>query len=380
MPDSMSPIFSWSRAQQLDQGIGFVLGDRVFQQHRFLQRAALRADLDIEYVGADAHNRRRPAWLRCIGCGHGRRRFGVGVIDLRQVIGHGRHGDRCDSVVLCSLALLAIDRRRRGAVVLHPRLVRHPGQQPEKGPYQQSLVVHRLAILRCRFRVAAIAASVFRGSRTAADCWRCRPAGRLITTMSRPARDAWCSRNDSLITRLIRFRAVARRQFFFEIASPSLASRSSLCLHKTVNNVSRLARGPCKHPVERCRIEEPVGLFRTACCGRWSSLGVIAVVIVTGRFRGLTALRRQPCAAFCAATLEHEPPGFGGHAGTKSVGACALDFAGLKCAFHGRLPGSYGGTVTRRAFRRAARVRRWPDSVNRAVRRSARFQTLVSCG
>ena len=46
------------------------------------------------------------------------------------------------------------------------------------------------------------------------------------------------------------------------------------------------------------------------------------------------ALRRELRAAFCAAALENETPGFRGHAGTKSMGACALDFAGLISAFH----------------------------------------------
>jgi hypothetical protein len=47
------------------------------------------------------------------------------------------------------------------------------------------------------------------------------------------------------------------------------------------------------------------------------------------------ALRRQLCAAFGATALEHETPTFRGHASTKSVGAGALDFTGLECAFHG---------------------------------------------
>jgi hypothetical protein len=46
------------------------------------------------------------------------------------------------------------------------------------------------------------------------------------------------------------------------------------------------------------------------------------------------ALWRQLRATFCAAALENESPGFGRHTSTKTVGACALDFAGLECAFH----------------------------------------------
>jgi hypothetical protein len=40
--------------------------------------------------------------------------------------------------------------------------------------------------------------------------------------------------------RFIRFLPTARRQFFFEIARPSLASSPSCGRHKTVNNLSRL--------------------------------------------------------------------------------------------------------------------------------------------
>ena len=47
------------------------------------------------------------------------------------------------------------------------------------------------------------------------------------------------------------------------------------------------------------------------------------------------ALRRQLRAAFGASALKNESPGFGGHTGTETVGSCALDSAGLKCAFHG---------------------------------------------
>ena len=49
-------------------------------------------------------------------------------------------------------------------------------------------------------------------------------------------------------------------------------------------------------------------------------------------------LRRQPCAAFCAAALEDEAPRLRRHAGTETMGARALDFAGLVCAFHGLFP------------------------------------------
>ena len=52
------------------------------------------------------------------------------------------------------------------------------------------------------------------------------------------------------------------------------------------------------------------------------------------RCDGREVLRRQLRAAFCPAALENESPGFGGHTGTETMGSCALDFAGLECAFH----------------------------------------------
>jgi hypothetical protein len=62
----------------------------------------------------------------------------------------------------------------------------------------------------------------------------------LMTTMSRPASCCeWC-RNDSRIILLMRFRAVALRQCFFEMARPSLAISSLLSRQSTVNNLSRL--------------------------------------------------------------------------------------------------------------------------------------------
>ena len=57
------------------------------------------------------------------------------------------------------------------------------------------------------------------------------------------------------------------------------------------------------------------------------------MVLVGAKAAG--GLGRQPSAAFGAAALEDKSPGFGRHASTETVGARALDLAGLKCAFHG---------------------------------------------
>ena len=61
--------------------------------------------------------------------------------------------------------------------------------------------------------------------------------------------------------------------------------------------------------------------------------------------RAQQELRRQPSAAFGTTALQDETPGLGRHPGTESVRTCALDFAGLVCAFHGlfRDPEIQGG-------------------------------------
>ena len=53
-----------------------------------------------------------------------------------------------------------------------------------------------------------------------------------------------------------------------------------------------------------------------------------------GRPGAVFSLRRQLGAALGAAPLENEAAGFGSHAGTKTVCACALNFAWLVGAFH----------------------------------------------
>ena len=83
----------------------------------------------------------------------------------------------------------------------------------------------------------------------------------------------------------------------------------------------------------------------------------------------------EACALFLATTLENQTATLGCHAGTETVRACALYFAGLVCAFHGLsrdpVPGVIVGSERRpvwsRVIRRAARVRRWSDSVNRLM-------------
>ena len=130
-----------------------------------------------------------------------------------------------------------------------------------------------------------------------------------------------------------RLRAVALRQCFFEIARPSLATESSFDRHSTVKNLSRL-----RVAFSNTRPNASASSSRLVFVNRlpWQLFNpdfwLVAVTVAD-------ALRRQLGAAFGAAALQHEAPGFGRHASTETVGACALDFAGLECAFHDLVPG-----------------------------------------
>lgn len=153
-------------------------------------------------------------------------------------------------------------------------------------------------------------------------------AGWLITTISSPCSSSGCFRKDSRITLFIRLRAVALRQCFFEIARPSRAMSSLLSRQSTVKNLSRL-----RVAFLNTRPKAAASSSRFAFLNRKPLLLVnpeFWFVVVTVAY----TLRRQLRAAFCTAALENEAPGFGCHACTKTVGACALDLAGLECAFH----------------------------------------------
>ncbi len=181
-----------------------------------------------------------------------------------------------------------------------------------------------------------------------------------MMTMSSPSSLSGLFRKDSRTTLLMRFRVIALRQCFFEIARPSRATPSLLSRQSTVKNLSRLRRA-----FLNTRPKAAASSSRFVFWNRRPLLLVSPVfwfVVVTVAY----TLRRQLRAAFCAAALENESPGFGCHACTEPVGACALDFAGLECAFHcfylGRKP-----YLTGWFFRRSARLLRCPDRVNRRM-------------
>ena len=61
-------------------------------------------------------------------------------------------------------------------------------------------------------------------------------------------------------------------------------------------------------------------------------------------------LCRQALATFGAATVQNGASTFSRHTGTETVGASALEYAGLKCSFHNNVPDSvramYGSIAT----------------------------------
>jgi hypothetical protein len=130
------------------------------------------------------------------------------------------------------------------------------------------------------------------------------------------------------MTLLIRFLAVALRHCFFDMARPSLAISSWLSRHSTVKNLSRLRVAFLKTRPKAAASGSRFCFWNRKPEPLVNPVFGVVVVTVAG------ALRRQLHAAFRAAALEHQASTLGGHACTKSMGAGALDFAGLKCAFH----------------------------------------------
>ena len=148
--------------------------------------------------------------------------------------------------------------------------------------------------------------------------------------MSRPVSACLCSRNDSRICRLRRFRCVARRQFFFDTAKPSLAGLPPFDRYSTVNKRSLL-----RLALPNTRLNEAASSNRFSRRNRLSGAAVVdclslavAVGLAWRRLRG--KLR----ATLGASALQDQAAGFRRHSCSKPVGARTLEFAGLKCAFH----------------------------------------------
>ncbi len=123
-PGPDEPEFTTPGVEQLHEHVRLVFGDRVVQQARLLQRAAIGADLDFEDVRA--HADRSDARLH-----FGRRRFR----QCRRLVGHGRRSgvfrrQRRGAQLIGRRYAFAFGGRRAGSwlrtIVLHPGLVGHP--------------------------------------------------------------------------------------------------------------------------------------------------------------------------------------------------------------------------------------------------------------
>ena len=106
-------------------------------------------------------------------------------------------------------------------------------------------------------------------------------AGRLMTTTSSPPNAFWCRRKDSRTTLFRRFRWTAKRQFFLEIARPSLPAFLPFARDRTVNSVSRLrfdfSNTRSKEPASSSRASlENRRLEMSSCFGLFSVVTEIA--------------------------------------------------------------------------------------------------------
>lgn len=67
----------------------------------------------------------------------------------------------------------------------------------------------------------------------------------------------------------------------------------------------------------------------------WLTKAGIASSVAHSITRGSAGLRRQTLAALGTATVQDMTTTLGGHAGAETVGALALEYAGLESSFHG---------------------------------------------
>jgi hypothetical protein len=166
-----------------------------------------------------------------------------------------------------------------------------------------------------------------------------------MTTTSSPPNTSLCKRKDSRTTLFRRFRWTAKRQFFFEIARPSLPAFLPFARDRTVNSVSRL-----RFDFSNTRWKEPASSSRASLENRRlemsSCFGLFSVVteIAAQRLSSIVHhapdnLRRQLRTPFRAPAIQDLPPALCCHARSKAVCACPLDSAGLERAFH--LPQSW---------------------------------------
>jgi hypothetical protein len=97
--------------------------------------------------------------------------------------------------------------------------------------------------------------------------------------------------------------------------------------------------------------------------------GLEALAVILTMIQG-TTLGAEPLAALGASPAQQATAALGGHAGAKTMGAGAMQIAGIECAFHGSSTGlniraSIRENNDLRGSREAARVLTGPGCVNR---------------
>ena len=142
-----------------------------------------------------------------------------------------------------------------------------------------------------------------------------------IVTMSSPARIFSWRRNDSLITRLIRFRSTALDATRRDTVTPSRLNCRPLSRAYTTNRSSLLPQA--------CAITN------------WYSVEETSRRLFENRKPGAPAadtdtlsLGAQAGAATGAASINYRAPAAGPHSGPKSMSALALNFTWLESSFH----------------------------------------------
>ena len=248
---------SLPRRQQRDQDVRLVFRDRVVQQGGALQRAARHADVDIEHVSLHANNG-RPAGIDSIRWGIQLRNI---VRELRRIGSLGRERRQVDGVGAGRGERLAGFGRRRcwlRPVVLHPGLVSHPQEQPERRPDKEPLIVH----LRrsCLFRPSQglfDSPPVFR--QAGKDCRIAR------------ARRGWLIQHDDVDA--VKVCPVCPKRFANESFEPvasrcqravsltdcqteSRGARAILAVQHGEQGIAAAAR-PLENPAERAFVDEP---------------------------------------------------------------------------------------------------------------------------
>ncbi len=165
-------------AKKLDQLVRPVFFDRVAEYRCPHERAAARRDLRLQHIGANSDDRALACRICRLAAGqHGPRslRLVFGRPELRQSqLFVGRRFCRC----LAIRRLLYL--HGSGPVILHPGLVGQPEQNAERGPYQQSLIVHPLLFLPAFAAVFPATSSPVTGQAVKQLLPGCRRCCRLV--------------------------------------------------------------------------------------------------------------------------------------------------------------------------------------------------------